>query len=447
MYQTRLAWFVVSVVTLVSPIFADVAPWETASLQPSWAGVRAQRVISLQPSNGDTDQVNGLALMRAVERLRPGDRLEIAPGRYSVAAKWSVNLRGTKQAPIWIVAKSKDEPPTITRPDALQNVMTVGERSTTQYVCFRHLELTGGSTLIRFYDCHHLWLDQCHLHHSGAEGVTANSRDTSHLFITSNHFHDFVHPNATGEAMYLGANHGKAVMSYSVIANNHVHDCRGTQGDGIEVKQGSHHNWIIGNHVHDTNYPCIIAYGTSGNGINLIERNVCYRSNDNVMQMQGEAIVRNNLVMAPRGTGFASTDHQGKSRGLSLIHNTILAKGRAVNLISWNGRDGMFLVNNVLYSDGGDAVRFPRGSADVTISGNLVTGRVVGAVSEGFAKGNGLSDFVDADWNGTRRSAALRADSPFVGQADPEHATSTDIDGQKRNQNPTAGAFVPRKGI
>ena len=103
-----------------------------------------------------------------------------------------------------------------------------------------------------------------HLHHAGGEGITTNTRDTSHLFITRNHFHDFTNPRATGEAMYLGANHGKVVMSYSVIAQNHVHDCGGTQGDGIEVKQGSHHNWIYRNHVHDTNYPCILAYGTGG---------------------------------------------------------------------------------------------------------------------------------------------------------------------------------------
>jgi hypothetical protein len=32
--------------------------------------------------------------------------------------------------------------------------------------------------------------------------------------------------SATGELIYLGANQGRAVMSYSVIAHNHVHQCR-----------------------------------------------------------------------------------------------------------------------------------------------------------------------------------------------------------------------------
>ena len=366
--------------------------------------------------------------------------LEIGPGRYSIARKAEVDLQGTANAPIWIVGADSDRLPIITRSDSRQNVMNVGERSRTEYVCFRHLELTGGSTLIRFYDCHHFWLDQCHLHHAGHEGVTTNTRDTSHLFITRNHFHHFTNPNATGEAMYLGANHSKVVMSYSVIAENHVHDCGGKQGDGIEVKQGSHHNWVYRNHVHDTNYPCILAYGTDGKGINVIEQNICYRSNDNVLQVQGEAIVRNNLLMAAQGSGFASTDHQGKTAHLTFVHNTVLSRRRGANLSSWNDRNGMIFSNNVVYTDRGDALRFPRGAKGVIVSGNVLRGRVSG-VAEGFVAGNGLTDFADVSWDGNKRDATPSRDCPFIGQADTRYAVEVDIRGDKRSDRPTAGAF------
>jgi hypothetical protein len=440
----RSYWVLLFALTLLTesvPTFAaSEAPWLSGRTEPHWVDVEHRRTLRVKHDAGKTDEENGIVLARAVQRLEPGDRLEIGPGRYSIARKFDIDLRGTAEAPIWIVGADADHLPVVTRPDARQNVINVGERSRTEYVCFRQLELTGGSTLIRFYDCHQLWLDRCHLHHAGAEGITANSRDTSHLFVTRNHFHHFTKPNATGEAMYLGANHGKVVMSYSVIADNHVHDCGGKQGDGIEIKQGSHHNWVYRNHVHDTNYPCILAYGTGGSGINVIEQNVCYRSNDSVLQVQGEAIVRNNLLIAGRGTGFASTDHQGKTARLTFVHNTIISRGRGVNLSSWNARDGMIFSNNAVYTDQGEALRFPQGAKDVVVSGNVLVGRASG-VTKGFAVGNGLVDFADVSWDGNRRAATPSASSPLIGQADKKYAVEVDITGRKRGHRPTAGAF------
>jgi hypothetical protein len=439
--RSCLALFFELLTTAVcASVAAEEAPWVVGRTEPGWAAVKPRRTLQVEHDAEKTDEENGSALARAIQGLEPGDMLRISPGRYSIARKLEVDLAGTAEAPIWIVGDDPDRLPIITRPDARQNVMNVGERSRTEYVCFRRLELTGGSTLIRFYDCHHLWLDQCHLHHAGHEGITTNTRDTSHLFITRNHFHHFTNPRATGEAMYLGANHGKVVMSYSVIADNYVHHCGGTQGDGIEVKQGSHHNWIYRNHVHDTNYPCILAYGTGGDGLNVIEQNICYRSNDNVLQVQGEAIVRNNLLMAAQGSGFASTDHQGKTARLTFVHNTVVSRRRGANLSSWNGREEMVFANNVVYTDHGDALRFPRGAQGVIVVGNVLLGRVSG-VAEGFVAGNGLTDFVDVSWDGSKRDATLSPDCPFIGQADKRYAVEVDITGRERSNRLTAGAL------
>ena len=102
--------------------------------------------------------------------------LTIASGRYSLSPKVSLNLRGTSEKPIWIVGEKSNVPVVITRPDNKQNVLNLGESSRTEFICLRNLEFTGGSTLIRFHDCHHIWLDRCHLHHAGAEGITTNTR-------------------------------------------------------------------------------------------------------------------------------------------------------------------------------------------------------------------------------------------------------------------------------
>jgi hypothetical protein len=428
---------------MIAPVCAAAAPqapWLAGRTVPHWSDVKPRRTLQIEHDADKTDEENGAVLADAIRGLEPSDRLDIGPGRYSIARKFDVDLQGTAEAPIWIVGADPDRLPIITRPDARQNVMNVGGRSRTEYVCFGRLEFTGGSTLIRFYDCHHLWLDACHLHDAGGEGITTNTRDTSHLFITRNHFHGFTNPRATGEAMYLGANHGKVAMSYSVIAENHVHHCGGTQGDGIEIKQGSHHNWVYRNHVHDTNYPCILAYGTGGNGVNVIEENVCYRSNDNVLQVQGEAIVRNNLLMAARGSGFASTDHQGRTARLTFVHNTIISRRRGANLSSWNGRDGMIFSNNVVYTDRGDALRFPAGAQGVIVSGNVLLGRVSG-VTEGFTLGKDLTDFVDVSWDGNRRDATPSPGCPFLGKADERFAVDVDFKCNKRGLRTTAGAF------
>ncbi|MHC4848557.1 MAG: right-handed parallel beta-helix repeat-containing protein, partial [Planctomycetota bacterium] len=270
---------------LATPVYAEEpAPWERASYDPAWAGVKHTSEYRLEYRDDLGDALNAKRLTESLGLLKPGERLLIGPGTWSVRSKVDITAVGTASKPIWIEALDPKRPPVITRPDAKQNVLNLGESGRVRYLVLRNLEITGGSTHIRIGDGQHVWIDRCHLHDGGGEGITANARDTSHIHLTRNHIHDFKHPRATGEGMYLGANHGKRRMSYSVIALNHIHDCAGEQGDGIEIKQGSHHNWIVENHVHDTKYPCILVYGTGGNGINLIERNTCYRSQDNVMQ-------------------------------------------------------------------------------------------------------------------------------------------------------------------
>ncbi|MBM4093844.1 MAG: right-handed parallel beta-helix repeat-containing protein, partial [Planctomycetes bacterium] len=401
-------------------------PWQRGTYDPDWAEVAPRQTKRVTYNLAVSETANGESLLRAFATLVPGDRLEVEAGRYVIAPKASLNLQGSANAPIWIVAADPDHPPVITRPDARQNLLNVGENKPCRYLALQNLELTGGSVIIRFYDCANVWLDRCELHHGQHGGITVNSRDTSFMYITRNHLHDF--PSGTGEAMYLGANNSKVRMSYSVIAANHVHDCGGDQGDGIELKQGSFNNWLVENHIHDTHYPCLIAYGTDGKGVNVIERNVCYRSGDNTMQVQGEAIVRDNVIMAGRGAGFASTDHQGKTRMLHVVNNTIITAGRGVNLSSWNGREGMVLANNAIYSRDEAAVRFPNGAAGVTVRGNVVLGAVQG-VSGGTTNGRGLEDFVSVAWDGSRRDVTPARGSALIGRADPEFTTPTDLHG------------------
>lgn len=366
---------------------------------PAWASRRPTRVIAYADPRGE-------ALMKAVEALRPGDRLEIAAGTYRVNRLWDLRISGTADAPIWITAAAGAQV-ILTRDDARQNVVNVGQGGPVRYLCLRGLEITGGSHGLRLGQCDNVWVDRCHIHHTGEVCLSANSASTHHLFLTRNHLH---HGGGHGEGMYLGANQGEHVMSESVIALNHIHDCRGDQGDGIEVKQGSWGNLIAENHVHDTNYPCITVYGTAGKPVNIIERNLCTRSANHAMQVQGEAVVRQNILIGAKGSCFASTDHQGKTVNLQVIHNTMINGHHAFSGGSWSGREGMILANNLLYSREGNALHFANGSAGVVMRGNVLVGA---GNKHGSALGRGLEDFEEASWDGQKSNVAPTPQAPI----------------------------------
>ncbi|MCK6446966.1 MAG: right-handed parallel beta-helix repeat-containing protein [Planctomycetes bacterium] len=402
---------------------------------PSWGSIASATTRTLDYDSGLTAVQNGAALKAAMQSLGPGERLEVGSGTYSVNSYFALDLQGTAQAPIFIVAKS-GETPVLTRPDASQNVLNVGVSSTTKFVCLQGFEVTGGSMGLRLYDVEDFWLDRCHVHHTGEAGVTANTADTERLHLTRN---EVEHTLGTGEGFYLGANNGTYVMSDSVIALNHVHDTGGTQGDGIEIKQGSFGNWVAENVVHDTNYPCILLYGTGGMAFNLVEKNVCWNSGDNVLQVQGEAVVRNNLLMHG-ANAFGSHDHQGQVRDLEFVHNTLINVGRGAQLSNWTGRPGMVFANNVVYSQNSQSVSFSGGSTGVTVSGNVFVGSVSGA-SSGWLVGNGLADFTDVSWDATHRDATLSNASAILASGDPTWEVADDLSGAPRTGTVEAGCY------
>ena len=382
--------------------------WLPPSTFPGWGATPPATIVSIVYDPLQTSTANGSRLHTAIGALVPGQGLAIGPGTWSIPNRIDLNGVGSAMAPIWLFAADPSQRPVITRPDALQNALNMGSNAPARHWVLRDLEITGGSDLLRLYDCAHVWIDRCFLHDGGGVGIAANTTNTDHLWITRNEIAR-PGPGTNGEAMYLGGNYGSVICSWSVIAFNHVHDTRAAvagQGDGIELKQGSHHDWIVGNFVHGCRNPCILLYGTGGNGENVVERNLCFDSDDVVLQVQGDAIVRNNIVLA-NGAGFGSHDHQGPSANLQFVHNTVVSWQRAVHLQAWNGRPGMVFANNVVYSLAAESIWFGNGSAGVQVAGNVVVGPV-NNLGGGYVQGTGLADFEDLapgtwHWNATPR--------------------------------------------
>jgi hypothetical protein len=398
-------------------------PAPQADYDPPWSSAVPARVIAFDHDPELSAAQNGAALKAAVQVLVAGDRLEIGSGVYSIDSFFTIDRIGTPDAPIWIAARA-GATPVLTRVDAAQNAVNIGSSGPARYLVLEGLEIRGGDTGLRIHQASHVWIERCHVHDCAGPGITALSADTSFLYLLRNRIH---HTAGTGEGMYLGANDGMHVTHDTTVALNHVHHTGGTQGDGIELKQGSWGNRIAENLVHDTPYPAILVYGTAGQPANVVERNVCYRSGDNVMQVQGEAIVRANLLVGGL-QAFQSGDHQGSTRDLVVVHNTIVSTGRAANLQTWGGRPGMVFANNAIYSRDAEAVRFGSGSAGVALGGNVALGSVVGA-SFGFAPGSGLADFVALAWDASALDARPRAGGALIGRADPLWLVDVDLIG------------------
>lgn len=420
---------------------ARAQSWLPSSPFPAWGTAPPANVTTLLYDPALSPSANGGRLHTALNALSAGHGLAIGPGTWSVPHRLDLNGIGTPQAPIHVFAANPAQRPVITRADANQNAMNIGSNAPARYWVLRDLEITGGSDLVRLYDCAHVWIDGCWIHDGNGVGIAAMTNHTDHLYVTRNAIAR-PGPGTNGEALYFGGNGGSVITSWSVIAFNHVHDTRGAvagQGDGIELKQGSHHNWIVGNRVHDCRNPCILAYGTGGNGQNVIEGNVCFDSDDVVLQVQGEAIVRNNLAVGG-SHAFSSHDHQAQSRELQVVHNTFVSHGPAASLQAWNGRPGMIFANNVAYSLGAEALRFGNGSAGVQLAGNVVLGNVVNA-SGGWSAGSGLHDLVDVTLGTFHLDARPVVGGRIDNRGSAAFALAWDANGAARSLPVDPGAF------
>lgn len=388
--------------------------WLPTSYEPPWATAPVLQSIPFAYDDGATPLQNGARLVQAIDALLPGDELVVGPGTYSMLNRFEIALQGTPRAPIRIVAADLQDRPVITRQDAAQNALNVGQLSGVQarYLLLRGLDVTGGADLLRLYDCQDVWIDRCYLHDGQGVGLAANSNDVSYLWVTDCEIARpaTANPVVTGEGMYLGQNDGVFRVSWSVIARNYVHETQvaspgpGYQGDGIELKQGSHHNWIVENIVRGTRLPCLLVDGTGDasapDGENVIERNVLVDAQDSVLQVQGDAIVRNNIVVYSQAAhALASFSHQGPVRNLRVVHNTFLNPLRAANLSGWADQPGMVFANNVCYSQGAQSINLVGGSSGVEMAGNVVVGPVVGG-NGGWSQGATLFDFQHASWTG-----------------------------------------------
>lgn len=401
---------------------------------PPWALVAPTQIVNHDYDPLQTPAQNAANLIAAIGALVPGDRLELGSGTWVLDAGFSIDLYGTALAPIWIAARA-GALPVFTRSNAAAAVVEVGGGGTggSRFVALEGIEVHGGDQGISLVDAREIWINLCHVHHTGGSGIAAETFVTTKLFITRNQVND---PAGTGRGIILGGPNETFPSSTSIVAMNHVLDCNAA---GIVFLQGTNDSIIAENEVHDTYFQTILVEGTHTLPWNLIERNTCYNSViDNVVEVQSQAWVRNNL-MINGNQGFSSHDANpptpnGVVQELEFVHNTVINSGRCVNLSGWDNRPGLVFANNVIYSQTELAVRFGNGSVGVVFSGNTYFGTLFGVTGPTLGTESlvGIADFVGASWNGVLRDTTPAPGSVIIGSGDGGFETVEDLRGMPR---------------
>lgn len=395
------------------------------SVVPNWYSQR-YRTIEHWPSSKTDSALCGIKLAVAVNSLKPGERLLVHSGTYSIPHRFDVRLRGNPSAPIFVEAVS-GERVIITRADDNENLMDIGN---SQYCVVSGFEFVGGSTGIRIRSSSNLMISNCVIHDVGNNGISANTDDSNGLFLVDNEIYN---TNGNAEGLYLGSHDGKARVSNSMVSGNYIHDLgdgETNQGDGVEVKNLSFGNVIKWNYIARTKFPGVTVYGAGENvgNPNIIEQNAIFDSLDCGIQVNSDAIVRNNFIFGGR-LGVVSKPFDAEPHSLQISHNTIFSEGAALKASQWNSKDIVF-ANNALYSR----------------SGNYYyagTGMAVCSMNQHFsvAGSNFNPDAVEM----FKRSPRPSANGPLDAKADARYTTPVDFFEEVRSGESDIGAFSYRR--
>ena len=391
---------------------------------------------SAQMMVGPADDVESI-----LNGLSPGDEVVLADGMYEVSGRFGVTARGTESEPI-IIRAADGARPHFHRPNASQNIWDIR----VEHVVIRGLVFSGGSAGIRVEEASDFVFEGNEIFDTADVALRMNDNGQTYerVQILRNHIHD---TSGTGEGMYLGCNMDGCRLANGVIAGNYVHHTNGpgiSQGDGIELKEGSYGCVIADNVIHDTNYPCILGYGTVGNGApNVVERNVMWGCGDHAIQWAADARIRNNIILSAGNSGIGSQPHQSASPSdLEIVHNTIvLPSGPALSVRNPSG--SVLVANNALYAMSGAAILVRGDASMITFAGNVGVGALDGVSTPGFTMGDLAADFAGAMYSGgVPNDVFPAAGGALVMGGVTDHVVTDDFNGTARGGIADIGAYA-----
>ncbi|MBU47087.1 MAG: hypothetical protein CL920_00135 [Deltaproteobacteria bacterium] len=373
-------------------------------------------------------------LFDVLKKVKAGDKVIVHKGTYQTPGFYTVQWDGTAQQPIVIEAAAGERP--IIRGQTNQNVINING----SHFTFRGFEITNGSHGLRLYKVDHAVIEDMKIHKTASVGISCNA-STSRCDVVTLRGNEIFDTAGHGEGMYLGCNNAACVMSRSIIEGNYIHDLGGSQGDGIELKTGSWGNVVRDNVIVNAKYPAITLYGfqeAAGRTENIIERNFIYKTVDNGIQVVGQVIVRNNIIVNAGVYGIHSKASQGfNPHSVKILHNTIYkAKSACLKTNNWSGQKDQLVANNAFYCAGGQALNINGGAPAAQFFNNVILG------SSNYNKGTikGQSDKADLG-DPAKNVFYPPAGSKLLDAALAKYATQDDFEGRVRGTKPDVGAY------
>ncbi|MBA3465412.1 MAG: right-handed parallel beta-helix repeat-containing protein [Deltaproteobacteria bacterium] len=311
-------------------------------------------------------------LFARLRNLQAGDEVIVNAGTYTTTGLLQVTWAGTPQQPI--IVRGADGARPIIQGTPNQNVIDLGG----SYWTLKNFEIRGGSHGVRLAASDHAVLEDLVLHSLGDVGISCNrpGQDCYQMTIRHNEIYN-TGLSSTGEGMYLGGNDATNIFRDSIVERNYIHDMGGSQGDGIEIKTGATGVIVRDNVIIRAKYPAITMYGYAGSGAqNIVERNYIHTTVDNGIQIVGQVIVRNNIVLAAGANGIQSKPSQAETpKDLVIAHNTIVGSGGpCLKSNDWATAQNQRVTNNALYCTGGTAIDLNGGAPNATLANNIGLG-------------------------------------------------------------------------
>lgn len=397
-------------------------PAGAPSIAPTWYQNIGPVTHEVFYNSSLTTAQNGAALKSLLTTLPAGSRVLIHGGVYSVDSYFVISAQGTESQPV-VIEGAPGEKVSITRKDALQNVVNIDN---SQFLLMRNLDIYGGSTGVKIQTVSDLMLYDSKIHHTGNNGIAANSKNTSRLYFVDN---EISYTAGNGEGFYLGSNDGVFKTNNSYVVGNYLHHLANdtaAQGDGIEIKDGSYANVVKYNFVDGTKYPGITVYRTGRGAVdrNVIEENVVINTVDAGIQVTADAVVRNNLVIG-KSTAFVSKPYTTNPVNMVVSNNTFLGSGTTVRLTNWLTTDLAF-ANNAIHSP---VSQFYSSSG---------TGRAVATGNVNVS--NLATTFVNLKLDGSSLNARPITGSSVIGKAAASYLPVGDLNGATRITRLDTGA-------
>jgi hypothetical protein len=409
-------------------------------LESALIGLVVALVLSNPSGLAATVTVNpGDDLGALTASLQQGDIITFNDGTYVLEGTLYWTGTGTEEAPIVF---EPAEGATVILQRVGGGWAVVLEDSS--WVQIRGLTFEGGGLALSGGLNTHVTVEDCVFHAMPGYGIRIQS-DAQFLLLEHNHIYDI--EDATG--IYAGCNDTSCWVQDSVIAGNQVHRIGGDWNTGIYLGNGSHSNVVRDNVIYNVPYLGLRLGSTEFAPPNVADGNVVWGVAGDAMNVDGAALVQNNLIFGVDGYGIrASSNDREAFENVALIFNTIVnTRAYGIRTDGWPDRDDMVLANNVVANPTGVALDYRWGNATDTdnhVVGNVFSGYVSvdpTLFPDWYVAGAGHYDFVDVDGFDFYPSA----DSTLIGAADDSEASLvpvTDFNGMERPlAAPDVGAY------